>query len=328
MSEWYFDAGIGEDRAILVENGRIIEARIERHDGIKPGQVCEAQLVTRMVGNTRGIVALEDGSEALLSPVPKALNEGASLMVESTRSAIDEKSRFKLPMVKAAPDETPRAAPTLRERIEGEPTLYRPSDEQDAFEQLGWGEVLEEARSGVVSFDGGTLLIALTPAMTLIDIDGNLPPVELAMRAAPAVAAAVRRLDLQGSIGIDFPALDDKDDRKRVADAFDAMMHGPFERTAINGFGFMQVVTRRARQSLPEMLQYRGVTAHALELLRRAQRDQNTGPVRLVAHPAIIAKLQKRPEWTEALAKSLGRPVSLKSDPELGLGGGFTEPDS
>ena len=101
LAEWFYEDGIGEERAILVENGRIVVARIERHEeGMKAGMVAQARLVTRVVANTRGIVKFADDSEALLSPLPKGLNEGASLMVEVTRAAIDEKSRFKLPVVK------------------------------------------------------------------------------------------------------------------------------------------------------------------------------------------------------------------------------------
>ncbi len=326
LTEWYFDAGIGEDRAILVENGKIVEARIERHDGVKPGLVCSAQLITRVVGGTRGIVRLADGSEALLSPLPKGLNEGASTMVEIVRSAIDEKSRFKLPIARAAPEKEAMDAQSLQARLGASSAkAYHASDAKDLFEEHGWSEVLEQARSGVVPFDGGTLHIAPTPAMTLIDIDGNLPPVALAKAAAPAVAHAIRLMDIQGNIGIDFPALDDKGDRKQVADALDAAMVGAFERTAINGFGFMQLVTRRERQSLPEMLQYRAVTAHALELLRRVERDRGTGPVQLVVHPAIAVLLEKRPNWIDALASRMGRSISLRSDPALTLGGGFSE---
>ena len=328
MTEWIYDAGIGEDRAILVEDGEIIEARIERHDGIKPGLVTAAQLITKLVAGTRGIVRLTDGSEALLSPLPRGVDEGASSMVEVTRAAIDEKSRFKLPQVRAVPEATPRPAPTLLEQITetGAAIRHYHAHEPDSFEQYGWGELLEEARTGIVTFAGGSLQIALTPAMTLIDIDGDMKPFELALVAAKIAARTVRRLDIQGNIGIDFPALADKADRTKVAEAYDAVMHGPGERTAINGFGFMQIVTRRTRQSLPEMLQYRSVTAHTLELLRRAERDPEAGAMQLVAHPAIIAKLGKRADWTAELAKRTGRAVTLRTDTELALGGGYTEP--
>ncbi len=324
MAEWFYEDGIGEERAILVENGRIVAARIERSGGIKPGMVAPAQLVARLVAKTRGIVKFADGQEALLSPLPKSLNEGASLMVEVTRAAIDEKSRFKLPLVKAAPDKVPRNAPMLLEQI-GQSATPCYAHEEDRFEAFGWSELLEEARTGFVDFDGGALQIALTPAMTLIDVDGDLPPATLALAAATAVAQAIQRLDLQGNIGIDYPTMEAKADRQAAAEAFDNAMSGPFERTAINGFGFMQILTRRTRQSIPEMLQYRPSLAEALALLRRAERDRSVGPMTLVSHSAVAAQIEAESDWTTQLARRTGRAVSLRADPQLAIGAGYVE---
>ena len=45
MAEWLYEAGIGEARAALVEDGRIIEARIEREgEGPRLGAILEARL--------------------------------------------------------------------------------------------------------------------------------------------------------------------------------------------------------------------------------------------------------------------------------------------
>lgn len=328
MTEWFYEAGIGEDRAIQVAGSEIVEARIERHEGIKPGLVTNAQLLTRVVANTRGIVRLEDGHEALLSPLPKGLDEGASLVVEVTRGAIDEKSRLKLPQVRAAHDSTLRAAPSLLEQItqSGIAVRHCRAHERDYFEEHGWSEVLEEARSGIVRFAGGSLHIALTPAMTLIDVDGDMKAGDLALSAAEASAHAIRRHNIQGNIGIDFPAVEDKAVRNAVAEAFDRAMEISCERTAINGFGFMQIVTRRTKQSLLEVLQNRGLIAYVLELARRAERDKDAAPMRLVAHPAIISQFEKRPDWTRELAKRTGRAVCFRADAGLSMGGGYVEP--
>lgn len=313
---------------MLIENGCVVEARIERHDGVKPGLICQAKLNETLVDGSRGIVSLAEGGDALLVPVPKGLAKGGSLMVEITRSAIDEKSRFKLPQARPASGHEPASAPRLPDQVRqtGLPVnLYRSHDRHDGLEAHGWSEVLEQARTGIVPFDGGCLQIALTPAMTLIDIDGNLPPVALALKAAPAMARAIRLFDIQGNIGVDFPALDGKHDRKQVADAFDFAMIGDYERTAINGFGFMQIVTRRIRQSLLEMMQYRPALASALALLRRAERDRQAGAVTIVAPPSVAAVLSKRKDWVAALAERSGRSVSLRADPELDMCGGYVE---
>jgi Ribonuclease G/E len=323
MLEWLYEDGIGEERAILIDQGRIVEARISRHAGIKAGLVVQVRLVKQLIPGKRGIVQLASGEEMLLSPLPKGLTEGGSLIVEVTRAAIAEQTRSKLPLCRAAPDRSPAAAPTLREHI-GEARLCH-AHEADLFAEYGWHEVTEEARTGQVAFAGGSLIICVTPAMTVIDVDGELPPLALAIAAATSAGQAIQRLDLQGSIGIDFPGVADKSGRQEVAEALDAAMSGPFERTAVNGFGFLQLVKRRTGPSLPEMLQHDRITGHTLELLRMAERDRGTGALTLAAHPAVTAKLEAHPDWLKALAKRTGRAVSLRSDPKLAIGGYYAE---
>ena len=323
MPKWHYEDGIGEERAILIDQGQILEARISRHAGIKAGLVANVQLVKQLIPGKRGIVKLASGEEMLLSPLPKGLTEGASVIVEVTRAAIAEQTRLKLPLCRAALDRVPVLAPTLHEHI-GEARLCHPH-EADLFAENGWHEVIEEARTGHVEFTGGSLIISVTPGMTVIDVDGELPPLALAMAAATAAGQAIRRLDLQGSIGIDFPGVADKAGRQEVAEALDTAMSGPFERTAVNGFGFLQLVKRRTGPSLPEILQHDRITGHIMELLRMAQRDRGTGALTLVAHPALTAMLEMHPDWLEDLAKQTGRAVSLRSDPKLAIGGYYAE---
>src|SRR3546814_16145476 len=78
--------------------------------------------------------------------------------------------------------------------------------------------------------------------MTLFDVDGAAPLLDLAIAGATATAVAIRRLDIGGSIGIDLPTLGGKAERQRVVEAIDATLPLPFERTALNGFGFLQII--------------------------------------------------------------------------------------
>jgi hypothetical protein len=323
MSEWLYEDGIGEERAILIEKGQIVEARIEPHGGIKAGLVAQARLIKKIAGTKRGLGELANGGEVLINSLPNGITEGSDLTIEVKRAAIDEKTRFKLPLAKVAPDTTLGPAPSLRERI-GEATLCHPH-EADRFAEYGWHDVIEEARTGQVSFVGGSLIISVTPAMTLIDVDGDLPPLALALASAAASAAAIRRLDLQGSIGIDFPGIADKAGRMAVAEAFDAAMTGPFERTAVNGFGLLQLVKRRTGPSLPELLQHRRMRGHAMELLRMAERQRGSGALTLTAHPAIVAKLEANPTWLAMLSKRSGRAAALRADAKLAIGGYYAE---
>src|SRR5205085_3058030 len=121
------------------------------------------------------------------------------------------------------------------------------------------------------------------PAMTLIDGAGALPAPELAMAVARAAAASVLRLDIGGSIGIDLPTIAGKAERQAVGESIDAILPKPFERTAMNGFGFVQIVRPRQRASLLELAADRA-SFEARALLRQAGREP-AGSKRLVAHP-------------------------------------------
>lgn len=327
MAEWLYEDGIGEERALLLENGTVVEARIERHGEIKAGLIAQARLVKQLVPGKRGIAELPDGRELLVAPLPKRITEGAEMIVEVRRAAISEQTRFKLPLARPAIDQTPRAAPTLLEQISASGIAVRRchAHEGDHFAENGWYDILETARSGQAGFRDGSLIISVTPAMTIIDVDGEGPAPKLALAAAQACAKMIRLLGLQGSIGIDFPGMESKADRQAAADAFDGAMTGDFERTAINGFGFMQIVKRRTAPSLPELLQSATMRAYALELLRRSERARGTGTIQLAAHPAVIQSIEMRPDWFAELERRTGRPACLRMDPKLAIGGAYAE---
>lgn len=317
MAEWLFERGIGEDRAILVEDGEIVEAAIEL-PGLRAGTVADARLATILVPHKRGIVRLVSGVEALLEPIPRGITEGGTLRIEVVREQVAESGRDKLPKVRAT-DSLNVAGPTLHDRI-GRPAPLTTTG-VDRFEQAGWSELLETAVTGEIPFPGGALRMSLTPAMTLFDVDGALDPPALAAAGASAAGKAIRRLGITGSIGIDLPTLPAKSDRLAAAEALDAALPHPFERTAVNGFGFLQVVRRRERASIPELLCADPPGAAARALLRKAARG--SGALTLVAAPAVIARLEKEGWWIQSLERQCGGAVSLSADPSQPIFGGY-----
>jgi hypothetical protein len=318
LAEWLYEAGIGENRAILVGDGAILEAAIELPGELRAGAVVEGRLTAILVPGRRGIVATAAG-EAVIEPLPGALTEGQSLRVLIIREAIPEPGRPKLARCRATED-APRTGPTLAERI-GTTPRHRPTG-PDRFEQAGWSELLEEAASGEIPFAGGALRMSLTPAMTLFDVDGSLPPRELAIAGAEATARAVRRFGIGGSIGVDLPTLTAREERQAAAAAVDRTLPQPFERTAVNGFGFLQIVRRRDRPSLPELVQGDPAGAAARALLRRAERSGGAGLRTLRAAPAVIARIEAKPEWTQELARRIGASVALQAEPGLAISAG------
>lgn len=319
---WIYENGIGEERAALIGGGSIIQARIEREStGIRPGAVVMARLARKIGSGKRAIAKLETGEDAIISALPKALTEGQDVRVSIVRSAISEEGselgRYKYPLGKAVGDDVPLApSPGLKEQIaEGDIEIRTCAPHgPDLLAEAGWDDVMHEALSGHVAFPGGSLVMAATPAMTVIDVDGESAPRPLALDAAKAAAEAIYRLDIGGSSGIDFPALPGKADRGDVAIAFDEAMQGPFERTAVNGFGFMQVVRKYMRPSLLQTLQADTDLTALLSLLRRAERAPGSGDIVLQLTPAMAALLESRPDWQERLRKNTGRTISVSAD--------------
>ena len=321
MAEWLYEDGIGEARAALVERGRILELAIERDDGgPRAGAVLDARLTRKADRSGRGLVILPDGAGAQLTPVPPELTEGAALRVEIAREALLEAGGTKPIRVRPAPDQPLGDGPLLRDRLKASRiAVKQTSPDKDQLGEMGWHEALEEAASGIIARPEAMLRISLTPAMTLIDIDGAGPPAALAVAGARLAGETIRRFAIAGSIGIDLPTLAAKADRLAAAQALDQMLPPPFERTAVNGFGFLQMVRRRVRPSLIELLVADPVRASAMALLRQAERAAGHGGVTLVAAPPVIALLRRRPEWCDTLAARHGVPVALREDAALAI---------
>ncbi|MEO6256817.1 MAG: ribonuclease [Sphingomicrobium sp.] len=317
MAEWLIERGIGEIRAVQLDDGAIVEARVEIEGVIPAGTVLGARLTDVGQAGRNAVASTADGAAYLLPKAPGGVTHGAALTIEVVREAIPGVEPWKRPLARVT-DRPPAPAATLSGR-----EMDFPAPGPNALTEAGWDELIEQARTGVVAFAGGTLRIATTPAMTLIDVDGQLAPAELAVAGAAAAARAIRRLGIGGSIGIDLPTAGAKSARQAAAAAIDQQLPQPFERTAVNGFGFVQIVRPRSRPSLLEIWSDR-TSAEARALLRVAA--SGPGPRRLVAHPAVIAVIERNPGWLEALARQVGGAVTLRSDPALAISAGHAEP--
>jgi ribonuclease G len=312
LIEWLYEGGIGEARAALVEDDRIVEAAIELPTPLRLGTVARARLVELTAG---GMGRLDiDGAEAVIARIPAGITKGASLTVEIVREAIPEAGRPKPPRA-AATDAAPSDGPDLLARLHGtgHPVRTLRAHEPDALEAAGWSELLEEATGGAIVFRAGALRLSPTPAMTLFDVDGPPPLEPLSVAAARAVAQAIRRMGIGGSIGIDFPTLGNKAARTAVGDAIDAALPPPFERTAMNGFGFLQVVRPRPRASLPELLRADPAAAAARAVLRRLEREPPGSPLHHRLPMPVHAALSSRPDWLAELARRTGVTHRLES---------------
>ena len=310
-SHWLIEDGIGETRAICIEGGEVVRARLSWPGQLRAGTTSMAQLVSKPSGARRGTAVTSAGQDVLVDHLPGSLTQGASFALRVTRAPIAERGRLKRAQGRYLSDAIADDAPCAQPPFEGE--------QVGAFETGLWEEIWHAASGGSIAFAGGEILCSTTPAMTVIDIDGDLPPRELALAAIPVIAKALNWFELGGNIGIDFPTIEAKADRRAVDEALAAALaNWPHERTAMNGFGFVQIVARLEGPSLLHRFNASRVGMCARYALRVAERAVGDGTVLLGrVHPALKAKL--KPVWIEELARRSGREVRIEIDPSLAL---------
>jgi ribonuclease G len=201
LAEWLYEEGIGENRAILVEDEDIVAAAIELPGEIRCGSVLAGRLAQIPIRGRRGIVATDRG-EVMVEPLPAELTEGQTVRVEIVREPISEPGHPKFAKGRIT-DAEEREGPSLAERI-GSPSPLRPLG-PDLFDEAGWSELIDEALGEAIDFPGGELRMSLTPGHDPVRRRRLPAAAELALAGAEAAALAIRRLDIGGSIGIDLP---------------------------------------------------------------------------------------------------------------------------
>jgi len=142
--------GIGEERAILVDGGAIIAARVVWDEPRRAGAVADARLVIRIPGTRRAVVRLPDGIEAMA--------EGLIPSSPKVRRCACASRAARLPK-KAAPSCRKRAQPVLAMRLALRPPCWRKlvagplpvrslAADERGFEDAGWDDLVEEALTG------------------------------------------------------------------------------------------------------------------------------------------------------------------------------------
>ena len=274
------------------------------------GMRTTGKLTAKLKGTRRGVALLDNGTEALIDHLPPHITEGQNLDLVIARAPLAERGRLKRAQARVAGADLPSPASGWPEG-----RVVR------RFAAGLWDEVWHAALSGSIAFPHGELLVSVTPAMTVIDIDGVGTPRELALAAVPAIAQALAWFDLGGNIGIDFPTLPTKEDRRAVDEALEqALGDWPHERTAMNGFGFVQLVARHTGPSLLHRFAHHRLGMAARMALRRAELAADAGAGRVLAltvHPALKSRLKDA--WLEELARRTGRDVRIVTDPALAI---------
>jgi ribonuclease G len=333
-----WDAAPGEVRTGLIEQGKLVELRLLRiPDDSLPdpiGALRYVRLGERINGN-RALVQV-DGDVAEVSPIP-ALSQGGLFDAKLIRHAIPEPGRWKrahyrpakkdnheaslIPsdvatLICAGPIEAARAQSLLGDCC---PAVEINAEAiQDAQLDL-W---CERAIIGEFVIEGGLLTIERTRAMTMIDIDAYGDARNANLDAAKTIPWLLRLYGIGGQVGIDFLNAANKAERAEIdtalADACAVLP--PHECTAMNGFGFVQMVLPRPGPNVLEQLcgielKAPSIETRALMLLRTASQSIGYGTRNLHAAPEVIAQLKAWPDALDQLTRDLGCDIKLLSDP-------------
>lgn len=320
MAEWVHEESFGEYRSLLIENDHIIAARLNWFSKMCAGTIATAKVIKRSKGSARALCLTQlpsAGFEVEVPDLPRDASEGSEVRIMIHREPMAERGRFKRAQGRHFGDQpTPDAIAPMHQLIRGEWVHRLPAG--------AWEDVWTLAAEGEIAFAGGTLVISPTPAMTLIDIDGTGTARELSLAAIPAIAKAIKWLDLGGNIGIDFPTIPNKAERKAVDTALaKALDDWPHERTAMNGFGFVQLVARLEVPSLLHRLTFSRASACARYLLRQAAGISEPGQLLLKCHPSVKAAMQEA--WLVELREKSGKDLRIETDPGLALEAGFAQ---
>ncbi len=295
LTELWRDDAPGERRAAFVEAGKIVEIHMQRDAHWVLGE-CGMGRVDRRTPAGAYIVT-DDGSELLLRSKNGAA-EGTRLAFEVTREAIAEPGRVKLPEVMlrdALPDRQLSKDSLWQQRLAAFDTPVATQAFDEGFDTAiaGYSQV-------------GDIIISFqrTKAGLVFDVDGIGDAFTINRIAAAEIARLLRLYQVGAMVMIDFVSMEAKIQRADIASIFDtasALDSRPFERTAINGYGLMQVVRARPRPSVLDHLFGTRIAAlsdetQAYWLLRSAARSSGFGLRTITARPAV-AHLLSSERW-------------------------------
>ena len=336
------EENIGETRAAVVENGRIVELHLDRwsEQGQRAieGEVYRGRVRRVETALNAAFIDIGIGEDGFLpfgkAGRPKGFHEGAAIGVRVTREAHAEKGP-NLSLTEVEPGDAPEAlsdTPILAQRLV--------AGFGDA--EAGWAD--ESSHDLEAAFDealapkamipgGGSLYIEQTRAMTTIDVDadgrkgqGNAQKMAAALNllAAKEASRQIRMRGLGGIVAVDFVHMRAQPDRRATEKALRQGFHHDRARidvAPISQFGVAELARQRRTRSLGEqMLDADGrwtVETGALAALRRLEREARAvGGKRLtlLVAPGVAAWLEDDPiEWQSAMTDRIGPRFAIEA---------------
>jgi hypothetical protein len=303
LTDIWRDDAPGERRAAVVADGNSVEIPIQR-DALWALGECGVGRIDRKTPSGAYVVA-DDGSALLLRGKTNAL-EGARVMFEVTREAMSEPGRIKPPEI------------ILRDSA-GNPLIGKDALWDARLASLGQSAInasiaegIDVAIAGQSQLGDVTISFQRTKAGLVFDIDGIGDAFAINLVAASEIARLLRLYQVGAMALIDFVSMESKAQRTQIAEAFDAasvLDPRSFERTAINGYGMMQVVRARPRPSVLDQLFGTRIAAlsdetQAYWLLRAVAQSSGFGARTVTTRPEVATLLQSE-RWAAWRAQAV-----------------------
>jgi Ribonuclease G/E len=341
------EENIGETRAAVAENGRIVELHLDRWSELRQRAV-EGELYRGRVRRVEpalnaAFVDLGIGEEGFMpfgkAGRPKGLHEGAAIGVRVSREAFADKGPT-LNLVEAEAGDAPEClepAPILAQRLA---KTWTDADVVWADEtDFDLEEAFDLALDPVAPIPGGgSLCVEQTRAMGTIDVDaegrkGTGSPLQLAqalnLSAAKEAARQLRLRGLGGIVAIDFVHMRGQPERKATEQALRQAFRNDRAKVDVaplSQFCVGELARQRRGRTLEEIQHdangQRSVETCALAALRRLEgeaRSQRSRKLVLHVSPEVHAWLEADTiGWNAALAERIGARFTLALKADLG----------
>lgn len=318
LIEIWRDDAPGERRAALVENGVPVEIYMQRDTHWVLGEHGEGRIERK---TPSGAYILPSSGVELLVRGKTNLPEGSVVTFEIVREAIAEPGRLKpaeAVLTDALDFDSLDKAALWERRIA---TMALPISTKPL------GDCFDEALSGASSVGDVLVSFQRTKAGLVFDVDGTGDAFATNSVAAVEIARLLRLYQVGAMVMVDFVSMESKGQRAEIVGIFDAAAAAdsrPFERTAINGYGLMQIVRARPRPSVLDQLfgtriASLSVETQALWLLREVSQSTGFGPRKVTAAPPVATLLESSGmQGARVQAERLaGAPMVIVADEKL-----------
>lgn len=315
LIEIWRDDAPGERRAALVEHGVPVELYVQRDAHWVLGEQGEGRIDRKTPSGA--YVTSASGAEILLRGKTSA-HEGAHVCFEIVREAIAEPGRIK-------PAEAALCEAVQTERCDKTALWERRLAQTSVpISTKPIAAAFDIALAGQSNLGDVSISFQRTKAGLVFDVDGIGDAFAINVAAATEIARLLRLYQVGAMVMVDFISMESKAQRAEIAAQFDAASTvdpRPFERTAINGYGLMQIVRARPRPSVLDQLFGTRIAAlsdetQALWLVRAVSQSKGFGPRTVTATPAV-ARLLESAKWADMCAQAArlaGAPMVVVAD--------------